>query len=64
MILELLPVPSVRSEHSLVMRAGPDTIGKLLQQRRRWNNSTFVNILMMAINWRLYLQLKTLPIMM
>ena len=32
-------------------------------QRRRWNNSTFVNLGMMLLKPKLWLQLKTLPVM-
>jgi len=41
----------------------PDTIGKLIQQRRRWNNSTFVNLVIMILRPPLWLQFKTFPIM-
>jgi len=41
----------------------PDTIGKLIQQRRRWNNSTFVNLVVMIVRPQLWLQLKTIPVM-
>jgi len=41
----------------------PDTIRQLLLQRRRWNNSTFVNLVMMALRPKLWLQAKTFPIM-
>lgn len=41
----------------------PDTIRLLMLQRRRWNNSTFVNLIMMILRPKLWLQLKTIPIM-
>jgi len=41
----------------------PDTIGKLIQQRRRWNNSTFVNLVIMLLRPSLWLQFKTIPVM-
>eukprot|EP01114_Cavostelium_apophysatum_P013196 TRINITY_DN3137_c0_g1_i1.p1 TRINITY_DN3137_c0_g1~~TRINITY_DN3137_c0_g1_i1.p1 ORF type:complete len:794 (-),score=191.04 TRINITY_DN3137_c0_g1_i1:1423-3804(-) len=41
----------------------PDTIGKLIQQRRRWNNSTFVNLAVMLTSRTLWFQWKTFPVM-
>jgi len=41
----------------------PDTIGKLIQQRRRWNNSTFVNLVVMLLRPGLWFQAKTFPVM-
>lgn len=40
----------------------PDTLRVLMLQRRRWNNSTFVNVLMMLLSHKLYFQFKTFPI--
>jgi len=41
----------------------PDSLRLLLLQRRRWNNSTFINLVMMIIRPKLWTQLKTFPIM-
>jgi len=41
----------------------PDSIVKFIQQRRRWNNSTFVNLAAMMTRKSLWLQAKTFPIM-
>jgi cellulose synthase/poly-beta-1,6-N-acetylglucosamine synthase-like glycosyltransferase len=41
----------------------PDSIKLFMLQRRRWNNSTFINLVMMVIRPKLWTQLKTIPIM-
>lgn len=41
----------------------PDTLLKLLLQRRRWNNSTFVNLLTIPFKFSLWFQPKTIPIL-
>jgi len=41
----------------------PDGIVKFIQQRRRWNNSTFVNLASMLTKKSLWVQAKTFPIM-
>lgn len=40
----------------------PDSIVKYFQQRRRWNNSTFVNLAYMMPKGTLWCQLRSLPI--
>eukprot|EP01114_Cavostelium_apophysatum_P009296 TRINITY_DN223_c0_g1_i1.p1 TRINITY_DN223_c0_g1~~TRINITY_DN223_c0_g1_i1.p1 ORF type:complete len:836 (+),score=267.36 TRINITY_DN223_c0_g1_i1:237-2744(+) len=41
----------------------PDGIVKYFQQRRRWNNSTFVNLACIMLKGRLWCKLRTFPIM-
>lgn len=40
----------------------PDGIIKYFQQRRRWNNSTFINLAVIITKGKLWCQLRTIPV--
>jgi len=49
--------------HAIAFTECPDTLRKLMQQRRRWNNSTFVNLLLMLSRSKMWSQCRLFPVM-
>lgn len=53
----------VYNPSAIALTECPDTLLKFIQQRRRWNNSTFVNLAMLTINVKLWKNPRMFPIM-